>query len=150
MSRSRFSLRKLLLVTALVACVVGLLTHRVQESRRGRFATYAIWDIDGNTVGIRSDYFTSLHRRFPSTPQTYGHGFWNDLLGYDHTRGILFSENEFNAPIDENWIRQFDSAIRRLPYLKVVFIQRDDFTDEMIREFADKHQGILFKRQAKN
>ncbi len=146
----RYSLRKLLLFTAMAAGVSGFSAHRIHTSRSGRLATYQIWSLDGRTVGSNSDAFVSPYSELSRISLTMNHGFWGDLIGFDHTTAILLPENEYNSPIDAEWLGYFESAIRNLPHLKVVFVERDDITDNMINEINRKFSHIQFKRLVAN
>ena len=78
------------------------------------------------------------------------HGFWGDLIGFDHTVAILLPVNEHNAPIDAGWLRDFETVIPNLPRLKSVLVERIDITDKMLIVFRRKFANVEFKRSTTN
>ena len=146
----RYSLRNLLVVAAIVAGAIGFSANRIQTSRSGRLATYQVWSLDGKTVGSNSDIFVSPTSGLNSISLTMNHGFWGDLIGFDHTVAILLPVNEHNAPIDAGWLRDFETVIPNLPRLKSVLVERIDITDKMLIVFRRKFANVEFKRSTTN
>ncbi|MDB4777901.1 hypothetical protein OAG68_00430 [bacterium] len=149
MKRLQFSIKRLLLLAAVVACVIGFSVNRVQTSRKGRIATYQIWGLDGQTAGLTSKVFVAPISGINSISLTCHHGFWNDLTGFDHTAAIFLPESEYNLPIDFEWIQRFETAVGAMPRLKVVWVERQDINDETLHHLSIKFTKIRFERALK-
>ncbi len=149
MKRLQFSIKHLLLL-AVVACVIGFSVNRVQTSRKSRFATYQIWNLDGQTAGLTSKTFVAPNSGINRISLTFHHGFWNDLAGFDHTAAIFLPESEYNLPIEFEWIQRFETAVAAMPHLKVVWVERQDIDEETLHHLAKKFTKIRFERAAKN
>ena len=120
----RFSLRTLLLFTAIAACLLGV---QVNKAHKQRAAVAAIWDA-GGYVGY------SWQRDIPCSdvPIDISYPWLRSLMGHD------YFDTVYRVDFDE-WESQKEGLVhlKKFPHLEHVYLRHASITDGDLRELSN-------------
>ena len=138
----RFSLRNFLLLSICVSAVLGYSIHRYTAAKNVKMATKEIWNLDCQTSINNEHSFSSDHFQCESTPGE----LFNSLFVSKCPDEILVPEQPIDQTIDEIWLQRFKNAIKRLPQVRTILIERTDFTDKMLNSMNQEFSEIEIRR----